>query len=249
MNNNISIQTMGIVREHWFKLCLLLLMIIAAFKKDLSFQVRMNTPQTEEKTKSNTEKETELGKDKVMEKSIHEARAGKTDEAVATLNLGSIFGGSDKAGNEFPAVDEQVKIAYMRRYAQVSVDEHKKFGIPASIILANAMRQSFAGKRDVTAKGNNHFGLVASTDWKGDRVASGGGSFRKYENAWVSFRDHSLFLTTGKNAGLKELGKDSYKSWAKAIQDNGYPGFGSGNGLALELIGIVEKYKLDRLDR
>jgi flagellum-specific peptidoglycan hydrolase FlgJ len=220
------------VSRHWFKLSLLLLIIIACFRKDLSLSVRFNSEKENKKV--------ELKKDTKI-------TAAATNEKVSSTPLSIIEGFLSKNGKneEFPEIDDDTKISFLKRFAQVAVAEQKKYGIPASIVLANALQQSFAGKRELTLKSNNHFALPCTFDWTGGNEQMGSECYRKYENAWLSFRDHSIFITSGKFSELRNS-KD-YKAWAKGLQSLGYPS-GSDN-LAEDLIKIIEKYGLNNLDK
>ena len=46
---------------------------------------------------------------------------------------------------------------YIDRFKKVAMTEHQKFGIPASITLAQGILESGAGKSLLTKKTNNHF--------------------------------------------------------------------------------------------
>ena len=225
------------VARHWFKLSLLLLVIIACFRKELSFSLQLNSTK----------------EDKKVEQKKVSPDTKFTTVAPAESSDGtplSIFGNLLSSGNkkeEFPAMDELSKTTFMKRFYPVALAERKKYGVPASIILANALHQSFAGKRDLTLKSYNHFALPCTFDWTGASEKMGDECYRKYENAWLSFRDHSVFITSGKFAELRNLGDTNYKAWANGLQKLGYPG--GGDHLADDLIEIIEKYKLTDLDK
>ena len=72
-----------------------------------------------------------------------------------------------------------------------------------------------------------------------------GKCFRTYENAWTSFRDHSYYITTGRMAALKKLKDADYKAWAKALEK---ADFSNDEDFAAQLIMVVEKYELTKLD-
>jgi flagellum-specific peptidoglycan hydrolase FlgJ len=221
-------------KKHWFKISLLILILIACLKKDLSLSFRMNTDKTKQQT---TNKE-----------SLDAKITTTTGESLETTPLsivGSLFGSSTKK-EEWANIDEETKKGFLRRFHQVAVAERKKYGIPASITLANALLQSSAGKRDIAIKSYNHFGLPCSFDWNGDGEKYGGECYRKYENAWVSFRDHSIFITTGKFSKLRDHSNYDYKAWAKGLEKSGYPS--ASEHLADKLIEIIEKYELEQLD-
>ena len=221
-------------RKHWFKLSLLMLILFACFRKELSFSIRMNTDSNKtEKRKASPDIK------------VTGAESVQTEEGTPLSILGSLFpskGGDDK----MPEIDEATQWVYLKRFKDVAVGERKKYGIPSSIIVANALRQSFAGKRDLTLKSNNNFAIPCTLDWSGTGDNYGKNCYRRYENAWLSFRDHSIFVTSGKFSKLRNLGETNYKAWAKGLQNLGYPS--GGENLAEELIKIIETYELTKLD-
>ncbi len=220
----------GYCREHWFKLSLLTLILVFLYKKELSVNFKIGSKEPKKEIKDNK---------------ITSTKNNLTDEIPL-----SIFGSSGtfrRKTEEMPTIDEATKIAYMKRFAQVAVAERRKFGIPASIILANALRQSYAGQRDFATRSNNQFGMRCTDDWTGASDQYDDNCLRHYESAWSSFRDHSTVLSSGKFANLKQFGDKDYKAWAKGLQDNGYPS--NSAHLADDLIQIIEHYKLYQLDK
>ena len=217
-------------REHWFKLSLLALILVFLYKKELSVNFKIGSKEPTKEIKDNK---------------ITSTRSTAAEDIPL-----SIFGSGGtirRKTEEMPAIAEATKVAYLKRFAQVAVAERKKFGIPASLILANALRQSYAGQREFTLKSNNHFGLPCSVDWVGAGDKYGDDCVRHYDNAWTSFRDHSVVLTSGKFANLKQFGDKDFRSWAKGLEQNGYPT--TSEHLADDLIKIIETYRLNQLDK
>lgn len=109
---------------------------------------------------------------------------------------------------------------YVLQFKDIAMGNMQKYGIPASIILAQGILESGAGKGDLALEANNHFGIKCHKDWLGESVRHDDDSsqecFRKYTEASESYRDHALFLV-GKNryAALFTYEKDDYKAWAK----------------------------------
>jgi flagellum-specific peptidoglycan hydrolase FlgJ len=223
-------------KTHWFKISLLILILIACLKKDLSLSFRMNTDKTKEQHRT-TNKESHDSKITAV--------AGENLETTPLSIVGNLFS-SDKKKEEWGNINEETKRGFLKHFHQVAVAERKKYGIPASIILANALLQSYAGKRDVTLKNFNHFALPCNFNWTGEVEKVNDKCYRKYENAWVSFRDHSVFITSGKFAKLRNNSNYDYKAWAKGLEKLGYPS--DMNNLADRLIEIIEQYELEQLD-
>ncbi|MBL7815734.1 MAG: glucosaminidase domain-containing protein [Saprospiraceae bacterium] len=217
-------------REHWFKLSLLALILVFLYKKELSVNFKVGSKEPKKELKDNK---------------ITSTKNNPTEEVPL-----SIFGSEGtlrRKTEEMPQIDENAKVSYLKRFAQVAVAERKKFGIPASIVLANALRQSYAGQRNFATQSNNHFALPCTEGWIGTSDKYGETCIRHYDNAWLSFRDHSLLITSGSFANLKQFGDKDYKAWAKGLQQNGYPC--SSAHLAEDLIAIIEKYRLEQLDK
>jgi flagellum-specific peptidoglycan hydrolase FlgJ len=142
-----------------------------------------------------------------------------------------------KPTTDFVKPDPAAVKIYLEKYRSVAVQEHKKYGLPLSILLGCAIRQSFAGKRDIALMGNNHFGMLCTGEWVGLRVSVAGRCYRSYESVWASFRDHSLYLKQTQFAHLNKLNKTDYKSWAIGLENAGYPEM-----TASDLIDIIETY-------
>ncbi|PJB13679.1 MAG: hypothetical protein CO119_00390 [Flavobacteriales bacterium CG_4_9_14_3_um_filter_40_17] len=139
--------------------------------------------------------------------------------------------------------------AYILYFKDVAVQKMKEFGIPASITLAQGVLESNSGKSELALKSNNHFGIKCH-EWGGDRVYHDddekGECFRKYPDPKQSFEDHSIFLTTrSRYAPLFKLKKSNYKAWARGLKNAGYA---TDKKYPDKLIGIIEKYRLDRYD-
>ena len=237
-------QAQDYVRNHWFKISLLILVLIACFKKDLSFSFKVKSDKTPtEDVKNGKQKEEQV---KSTESKMTTTENGGVAESTPLSIVGGLFG-SDKKKEEFPEIDEASKVAFLKRFASVAIAERKKYGIPSSIILANALRQSYAGKRELTLRSNNHFALPCTFDWNGAGEKLENDCYRRYENAWTSFRDHSVFVTSGKFSDLRRCGETNFKDWAKGLEKLGYPSTGA--HLADDLIKIIETYQLERLDK
>ncbi len=126
----------------------------------------------------------------------------------------------------------------------------KTYGIPASIILAQGILESGAGRGDLAVSANNHFGIKCHSDWTGDSVRHDDDAsqecFRKYDKVAESYRDHALFLTgKGRYASLFALDKDDYESWAKGLRKAGYA---TDPRYPDKLISYIERYNLAQYD-
>lgn len=139
---------------------------------------------------------------------------------------------------------------YVLQYKDIAIGNMQKYGIPASIILAQGILESGAGKGDLAVTANNHFGIKCHKDWLGESVRHDDDSaqecFRKYREASESYRDHALFLV-GKNryAVLFTYEKDDYKAWSKGLRACGYA---TDPNYPDKLISYIERYNLHQYD-
>lgn len=150
--------------------------------------------------------------------------------------------------------DKLVKVystnGYIERFKTIAIEEMNKSGIPASITLAQGMLESANGNSSLAREANNHFGIKCHAGWQGRTVAMDddvpGECFRFYNTAEDSYRDHTEFLKRQRYAFLFELDRNDYKGWAYGLKQAGY----ATNPKYPELlIGLIERYGLDRFDR
>ncbi len=140
---------------------------------------------------------------------------------------------------------------YINKYSDLAVREMKRVGIPASITLAQGMLESGNGNSTLARKSNNHFGIKCHNDWTGKKVYHDddrkGECFRKYNNVYDSYLDHSDFLVTKQRyASLFTLKKTDYKGWAHGLKKAGYA---TDPRYAKRLIEIIETHHLDQYDK
>jgi flagellum-specific peptidoglycan hydrolase FlgJ len=139
---------------------------------------------------------------------------------------------------------------YVLQYKDIAMGNMQKYGIPASIILAQGILESGAGRGDLALEANNHFGIKCHNDWLGESVRHDDDAsqecFRKYTEASESYKDHALFLV-GKNryAALFTYEKDDYKAWAKGLRAAGYA---TDPNYPDKLISYIERYNLHQYD-
>lgn len=148
-----------------------------------------------------------------------------------------------------PLTTNEITKAYIAQYNSVAMNNMKVYGIPASIILAQGILESGAGRGDLAMNANNHFGIKCH-DWTGDKVYKDDDSanecFRKYNQASESYKDHAMVLTGKKRyANLFTLSKSDYKAWAKGLKEAGYA---TDPKYPEKLISYIEAYNLHQYD-
>ena len=138
---------------------------------------------------------------------------------------------------------------YIARFGSVAIDQMNRYGIPASITMAQGLLESGAGRSELATKGNNHFGIKCHS-WTGPTIYhdddATGECFRAYGNARESYEDHSRFLVNStRYRKLFQYGRKDYKSWAHGLKECGYA---TDPQYAYRLISLIERYDLHRLD-
>jgi len=144
---------------------------------------------------------------------------------------------------------DQNYIAYIERFHTIAIKQQKIHRIPASIILAQGLLESSAGRSRLTIEANNHFGIKCH-DWNGGKIYHDDDEknecFRKYRHAEESYEDHSLFLTSRpRYQSLFQLKTTDYAGWAYGLKAAGYA---TDPGYAQKLISIIERYNLHQYD-
>ena len=143
---------------------------------------------------------------------------------------------------------------YAEQYVEYAMEQMRRYGIPASVTLAQGILESSNGESILAQKENNHFGIKATQSW-----LDGGGryglytddkpdeKFCSYDSVADSYEHHSRFLLeNSRYAGCFELGADDYKGWAQELERAGYA---TGGNYANSLISIIERNGLEKYDR
>lgn len=139
---------------------------------------------------------------------------------------------------------------YIRQYAGMAVDQMHRYGIPASITLAQGLLESAAGTSRLAKEANNHFGIKVSGCWTGPYIIKSddhpNDKFRVYPSVADSYEDHSKFLRNGRRyAFLFDLDANDYRGWAHGLKKAGYA---TSPTYAQSLINMINKYNLNNYD-
>ncbi len=239
-------QVWPYLSRHWFKIGLIALLLFVLLRKDLSFSIRLGAPPAKP--------EQQLEATRTRRETLTDASttaAAPTVEKESILDKLNIFSGSGSEDDQLQLLqglkqeNEAAVQTFINRFVNVAQAEQEKYGIPASITLANGLLHSRAGQREAARQANNYFALPCTSDWQGPSGTYGGECLRQYDNAWTSFRDHSLYLTTGAMSHLKENGKNDYRAWARGLEKAGY---GNTPRLARQLESVIDQYQLFQYD-
>jgi len=147
-------------------------------------------------------------------------------------------------------VDKFNPKAYIAKFKNAAQQGMRKYGVPASISLAQGLIESRAGTSKLAVSNNNHFGMkcFARNCRKGHCTNHTDDThkdfFLKFKNASLSWEAHGKLISTGRYAKLKKYGRD-YRRWATGLKAAGYA---TDPTYAQKLIGVIERYKLYQYD-
>ena len=138
---------------------------------------------------------------------------------------------------------------YINQYAEYAMEQMRRYGIPASITLAQGIIESADGKSTLANTANNHFGVKGS--FNGNYVLADDDKpnerFKKYDNVGQSYEDHSKVLMSQRyQQYVRNLSPDDYKGWAAGIKKGGYASAGS---YVNTVVNVIEGANLQRFDQ
>ena len=143
---------------------------------------------------------------------------------------------------------------YTGQYADYAMEQMRRYGIPASVTLAQGILESSNGQSRLAQNENNHFGIKATPEW----IAGGGRyglysddkpneKFCSYDSVGDSYEHHSRFLKeNSRYARCFSLSPDDYKGWTQGLEKAGYA---TGGHYADSLQRIIEQNGLQKYDR
>lgn len=148
------------------------------------------------------------------------------------------------------AQTRQTREEYIARYKSIAVRHMERYGIPASITLAQGLLESDAGNSWLSLHSNNHFGIKCKKDWRGEKIYydddERGECFRCYPSVEASYEDHAEFLDKQpRYDSLFAYAPDDYRSWARGLKAAGYA---TAPDYAMRLVRIIEECRLYLLD-
>lgn len=140
---------------------------------------------------------------------------------------------------------------YIANFKDDAIKEMLLHKVPACITLAQGMLESGYGNSPLAREANNHFGIKCHKEWGGDTYIMDDDEddecFRKYNDVYDSYSDHSLFLLSrSRYASLFELPITDYKAWCYGLKAAGYA---TDPKYPERLLEIIEKYKLYELNK
>lgn len=149
------------------------------------------------------------------------------------------------------AVEEVVpkdKEGSFRLYADIPMEQQRKYGIPASVTLSQMALEIAYGESELACKSMNFFGIKVSCSWKGGKswYDDMPGYFRNYAMVWEGIDDHSLQLMTDRYKRCRQYDSQNYHHWLVEIKRAGYA---SAKDYVKSYEGIIRKYRLYLYDQ
>lgn len=221
------------VKNHWYKVAMLVIVGYLLSQKDLSFHLDLNSSGT------------------ILPKEAGPVPSGLPE--TETARLITTTKESKPKPSISPAEKKRLKkqLDYVQRFEKVARAEMQKYGIPASITLAQGILESGSGESRLATQNNNHFGIKCfkktckkghCSNFEDDHHKD---FFVKYESVWYSYRAHSELLNNKRYRGLKQHGKN-YREWALGLEELGYA---TSRQYAEKLIRLIENLELYRYDQ
>ena len=145
------------------------------------------------------------------------------------------------------------RTAFFEKYAAAAMEEQKRYGIPASVTLAQMALESYYGQSALARQDNNYFGIKASKSWldagkpwsyhHDDKPNE---KFCTFGSALESLEYHSKVLMASRYKACLQYSSDDHYNWIVGIKNGGYATAGN---YVSSVESIIKQYGLDRFDR
>jgi len=152
--------------------------------------------------------------------------------------------------------------AFLESIAPAARDSQRRYGVPASVVIAQAVLETGWGTSQLAHSARNYFGMTCGPAGAGpiatgcrvgsDRVCDNTGcwpsaaSFRVYESLADSVADHGQQLKTNRRYKSAYKARSRPETFVKRMAKAGYA---TDPGYAKRVIGIMKKYRLSRYNR
>lgn len=91
---------------------------------------------------------------------------------------------------------------YIQQYAEYAMEQMRRYGIPASVTLAQGICESASGQSELSRKGNNHFGIKATSSW-----IENGGKYLVYTDDRPNVNPEKPDVPLNKNDAFQKVQK------------------------------------------
>ena len=145
------------------------------------------------------------------------------------------------------------KTAFFEKYAAAAMEEQRRYGIPASVTLAQMAVESGYGESSLAKQDNNYFGIKASLDW----IKSGKpwsyhhddhyhDKFCTFGSALESLEYHSKVLMADRYKACRQYAPTDHLHWIEGIKKGGYA---TDPRYVATIEGVIKKYGLEKYDQ
>ncbi len=274
--NTAKVRAIKLALQYKSRIFLAALVLMLFSSKDVSFSVQMNSPGTvptpsqvnlvepkKEESKNGFWQtvlrvmEALAPVEQTAEQKIYDLdEVKKKEPPKPTTEQFSIFSIADLKPKKQLSKKEKAKrdrqMTYVEKHVKIAQTEMEKYGIPASIKLAQGLVETNAGASRLATGNNNHFGIKCfSRKCKKGHCSNFTDDthkdfFRKYGSTWESYRAHSQLLTHKRYKSLFNLGKNDYRAWAHGLKKAGYA---TDKRYAEKLIQVIDDLQLHRYDK
>lgn len=142
---------------------------------------------------------------------------------------------------------------FFNKYASAAMVQQQRYGIPASVTLAQMAYESYYGQSNLALNGKNFFGIKCTRDW----IAKGkpyslhhderpNEKFCNYASVEESIEHHSKLLMSDRYKRCHRFDETDYHNWLVGIKAAGYA---SAPDYVKTLEGMIKRYKLYLYDR
>ncbi|MEQ8704388.1 MAG: glucosaminidase domain-containing protein [Phaeodactylibacter sp.] len=202
--HQLTAGTLSEVRLPWFKIALAAIAFFILTQKNIQFSINMRSPLS----------------------GFSDDR--EPEEQAEQMSLAQPIS-FRSASTATPAVTASQVSAYVDRFSKVAQTEQDKYGVPASLKMAQAIIESQAGQAQAAKSRHNHFGAPMSK--------------RIFDSAWENWRAHSLMLVRY----FPELAERQAPAaeWATALQQSDLV---RDKNYSKKLMATIRQFNLDELD-
>lgn len=142
---------------------------------------------------------------------------------------------------------------FLSQYAAMAMNHQRRYGIPASVTLAQMALESSWGTSDLARSGNNFFGIKCSRKWLADGKPYSkhddekkNEKFCNYSTVEESMEHHSRILVSDRYKKYCPYSSTDYHRWLRGLIKAGYA---TASDYVASCESIIKKYKLYRYDQ
>lgn len=139
---------------------------------------------------------------------------------------------------------------FIQKFAPIAIAEMRRFKVPASILIAQALMESDAGLAGFVEHSHNYFPRTCrNSECHADHLEQGLGEMEPihvFPNVWESFRAQCRYLSG--NPALKKLikkGETDFQVWSQKLAQQGYS---KDLQYAAKLNALIQAFELTSLD-